>query len=56
MEQYIAKVRINVHLIPTLLNSGGEKMMIDVTLCKAIRLWYQQAHGLEFGKYLTAGG
>ena len=40
MEQYIAKVGINGHLIPALLDSGGEKTMIDVALCKAIGLQY----------------
>ena len=56
MEQYIAKVGINEHLIPMILDSGGEKMMIDVALCKAIGLRYQRPRGSEFGKYLTAGG
>ena len=40
MEQYIAKVGINGHLIPALLDSGGEKTMIDVALCEAIGLRY----------------
>ena len=56
MEQYIAKVGINGHLIPTLLDSGAKKTMIDIALCEAIGLWYQQAHSSEFSKYLTAGG
>ena len=56
MEQYIAEVGINGHLIPALLDSGGEKTMIDVALCEAIGLRYQRARGSEFGKYLTAGG
>ena len=56
MEQYIAEVGINGHLISTLLDSGGEKTMIDVALCEAIGLRYQQARGSEFGIYLPAGG
>ena len=40
MEQYIAEVGINGHLIPALLDSGGEKTMIDVALCEAIGLRY----------------
>ena len=56
MEQYIAKVGMNGHLIPAIPDSGGEKMMLDVALCKAIGLRYQQARGSEFGKYLMAGG
>ena len=50
MEQYIAKVGIDRHLIPTLLDSGGKKIMTDIALCKAIGLRYQQARGSEFGK------
>lgn len=56
MEQYIAKVGINGHLIPALLDSVGKKTMIDVALCEAIGLRYQQARSSEFGKYLTVGG
>ena len=40
MEQYIAEVGINGHLIPALLDLGGEKTMIDVALCEAIGLRY----------------
>ena len=56
MEQYISEVGINGHLIPAILDSGGEKTMIDVALCKVIGLPYQRARGSEFSKYLTVGG
>ena len=55
VEQYIAKIDINGHLILVLLDSGSKKTMVDVALCEAVGLRYQYAQGLEFSKYLTVG-
>lgn len=55
-EQYIARVGINGNLIEALLDTGGEKSMVDVSLAELLGLRYQRGRGSEFGKYITAGG
>ena len=46
---------MNGHLLPALLDSGGEKMMTCTCTAKKCELKYSRARGSEFGKYVTAG-
>ena len=42
---------IGTHLVPALLDSGGEVSMIDVRLAEVLGLKYMRARGNEFGRY-----
>ena len=55
-EQYIGEVGVSGHLLPALLDSGGEKTMMCTRTAEKCGLKYSRARGSEFGKYVTAGG
>ena len=56
LEQYIGDVGVNGHLLPALLDSGGEKTMMCTRTAEKCGLKYLRARGSEFGKYVTSGG
>ena len=55
-EQYIREVGVNGHVLPALLDSGGEKSMMCTHTTEKCGLKYSRARGSEFGKCVTAGG
>jgi hypothetical protein len=56
LEQFIAEVGINGHLVPSLLDTGGEVSMIDMRLAERLGLKYMRARGGEFGRFQAPGG
>ena len=55
-EQYIANVGINGHVLPAMMDTGGEKSMVCTRVAELLGLHYSRARGSEFGKYVTTGG
>ena len=55
-EQYTMLVGIKDHLVTALIDSGGEKSMMDVRLAEKLGFKYHRARGVEFGKFVTPGG
>ena len=48
-------VCINGHVTEALLDTGGEKSMIDNQTAERLGLRYMRARGSEFGKYMSPG-
>lgn len=42
---------MNGHLVPSLLDTGGEVSMIDMRLAERLGLKYMRARGGEFGRF-----
>ena len=55
-EQYTVLFGLKKHLVIALVDSGGEKSMMDVRLAEKLGFKYHQARGAEFGKFVTPGG
>lgn len=51
IEQFIVEVGVNGHLVPALVDTGGEVSMIDVRLAEKVGLKYMRARGGEFGRF-----
>ena len=47
---------INGHVLPAMMDTGGEKSMVCTRVAELLGLRYLRARGSEFGKYVTAGG
>ena len=55
-KQYTMLVGVKDHLVTTLINSGGEKSMMDVRLAEKLGFKYHRARGAEFRKFVALGG
>ena len=49
-------VGLKEHLVIALVDSGGNKSMMDVHLAEKLSFKYHQARGAKFGKFVTLGG
>ena len=54
-EQWVTWVSVNGAITKAVIDTGGEKSMMDFTTAERLELRYLRAKGPEFGKYISPG-